>query len=163
MVNKNINQKNRQRVFNKNLFGQSLFEVVLALGVISLVLVTIISLTLVSVKNTNATKNRSLATRLSQDTDEWLRIQKTSNWTQFTSYAAVSKRCMAELNWQTAGIGSCNPVSTTDNVTGTIFDREITLSVNSQQTTVTADVSISWTDGEGGHIVKSSTVYQNWK
>jgi Tfp pilus assembly protein PilV len=143
--------------------GQSLFEVVLALGVIALILVAIISLTLVSVRNTNFTKNKSLATRYSEDTEEWLRIQKTSNWSQLTTYAAVSKRCMPDLDWTTARIGSCDPVSTTDNIAGTIFDREISLSVNNQKTEVTADVSVSWTDAQGFHKSSSSVVFQNWK
>lgn len=148
---------------NKKNKGQSLFEVVIALGVISLILVTIISLTLLSVKNTSATKSRSQATRLSQDTKEWLGIEKNKSWSDFVAKTAVSKRCLKELDWTTAGIGSCNYLSETDNVAGTLFDREITMSINGQQTEVTTVVDVSWTDSQGFHKITTSTIFQNWR
>jgi Tfp pilus assembly protein PilW len=51
--------------------GQSMFELVVAIAISALVIVTIVSLTTISIRNSNFSKNKSLASTYAQQATEY--------------------------------------------------------------------------------------------
>lgn len=132
-----------------NYKGQSLFEVIFAIGITALVLVGALSLSTTSVRNSNFSKNNSLATKYAQEGMEWIREQRDSSWSNLTSHPGTS--CISN---PPAWGGSCT--------IATGFSRNVTL------TTISADeinviVRVTWQDGQGSHEVKSATTFTRWK
>ena len=136
--------------------GQSLFEVVFAVGMVSLVLITLVSLATTSIRNASNSKTTDLATRAAQDATEWIRGQRDSSWTTFSS-KAPGVYCLQTLNsWPTQG--NC----TNQYIAGTTILRSVTLTVI-DTTTIQADVKSSWSDGQGAHQIVSSTYFTKWR
>ncbi|HEX6977378.1 MAG TPA: hypothetical protein VF185_03405 [Patescibacteria group bacterium] len=137
--------------------GQSFFEVVLALALVAIVLMALVSLATVSVRTATFSRNKNLATRLSQEAIEWLRSQRDAGWTNFVTKATTANWCLVNLDWSQPG--SCN---STNVVTDTGIVRQVTLSIP-DATTVQADVKASWVDGQGSHQITTSTFFTSWK
>ncbi|OGM21054.1 hypothetical protein A2714_01845 [Candidatus Woesebacteria bacterium RIFCSPHIGHO2_01_FULL_38_9] len=143
--------------------GQSLFEVVIALGVMSFILVGIVSLAGTSIRNSTFSNNNALASKYTQEGMEWIRQERdTTIWSTFSARDAdnspspqtATSYCISGLTWVSGPCGSTT-------ITGTIFTREADLTwVNSDTTDV--DVRVSWTDAQGTHTVRSSTLFTNW-
>lgn len=146
--------------FRQRLRGQSLFEVVVAIAIISVVLVALISVATISVRNTSFSRNKTLASRISQETVEWLRGERDSSWDNFfTNVSTASNWCFVDLSWATAKIGTC---SDSDKVAGSIFKREIRFSIL-DASTVQAEAVVFWDDPQGYHEVKVSTIFTDWQ
>lgn len=139
--------------------GQSLFEVVIALGVITIILVSLIILAALSINNATFSKNRSLATRLSQETVEWLRVERDTSWNAFANHAATPLWCMPTLSWTAGGAGSCSSSSV---ISGTILSRELAFS-SIDANTIQVTVRLFWTDAQGGHESRTTTNFTNWR
>ena len=139
--------------------GQSLFEVVLSLAVITLVIITLILLASNSIRNANFSRNKTIATRHTQEALEWLRGQRDEHFDTFATRALTNQYCLPSLSWAAASIGGCGE---NDYVTGTILRREIFFN------TVTADnievqIVVYWEDGQGVHEVRSITNLTDWR
>ena len=65
--------------------GQSLFEVVVALAISTLVIIAVVSLAALSIRNTDFSKNKTLASKYAQDATEWLRGQRDADFDAFAS------------------------------------------------------------------------------
>ena len=137
--------------------GQSLFEVVLSLGVMTFIIVALIVLASNSVRNATFSRNKTLATRYSQEAVEWLRGERDLDWDLFHSRALSGTYCLATLNWNS--IGSCGSA---DVVGDTILTREMALTVESA-TQIEADVSVFWEDAQGIHEVRTTTTFVDWR
>lgn len=140
----------------KNTNGQSLFEVIIAIGITSIILVAIINTAILSVRNTSFSRNKTLASRYSQQASEWLRSQRDENWTTFSANSNTTW-CLKDLDWTRAR--SCND---SDNITATPFKRELTLT-NISTSQIDAQLKVFWTDSQGYHEVKVSTYYTDWR
>lgn len=141
---------------NNNL-GQSLYEVVFAIGIAAVILIALVALATVSVRNTTFSKNKAIATELSEEALEWLRSEKVADWGAFA--ARDGTWCLPDLNWGTAGFGGC---SSTDYVNGTRIVREIIINVESADT-ILMTIELSWQDSQGSHEVNSETYFTKWK
>lgn len=141
----------------KNNSGQSFFEVVLALALVSVVLVSMVMLASISVRTTNFARTKNTATRLTQEAIEWLRSERDTSWSAFSSHAATSTWCINNLNWSSPGTCTSNTY-----VAGTIIQRQAILS-NVDATTVQARVTASWNDSQGLRQVETSTYFTQWK
>ncbi len=141
----------------KNLKGQSFFEVVLALALVAIILIALVTLATVSVRTATFSRNKNLATRLSQEAIEWLRGQRDAGWSNFILKATTANWCLVNLNWNQPG--SCNSNNV---VQDTPIVRQATLSII-DSTTVQADVKASWSDGQGSHQITTSTYFTSWK
>lgn len=139
--------------------GQSLFEVVIALGVITIILVSLIILAALSISNATFSKNRTLATRLSQETLEWLRTERDASWSAFVNHAATPIWCMPTLSWSANFAGPCAQGST---VTDTILSRELTFSTIDVDT-IQVVVRLFWADSQGSHESRTTTNFTNWR
>jgi len=142
--------------------GQSLFEVVFAIAVASLVITGIVSLSTTSVRNATFARNKSLASRFTQEASEWLRGERDSGWDSFASRAALlpgTTWCLRDTSWPGAD-GSCG---SSDFITGTsIFKREATLTEISAND-IQADIIASWQDAQGVHEVRNVTRFTDWR
>lgn len=153
-------------MFKFSMRGQSLFEVIIAIGVIALILVGVVSLATVSVRNSSFAGNNALATKYAQEGAEWLRQQRDASWSIFI--ANTGNTCLGTLAW-----GVTCPIP------GTLFSRAISFTcfrynagpppieiplACSDPTVDIADttVTVSWTDAQGTHVVRSATRLTNW-
>lgn len=148
----------------KSSSGQSFFEVVVALAVVSIVLITLVALATVSIRNASFSRNKTLATRMTQDTLEWLRSERNVSWNSFTEKAGTLNSpiswCVSAdpPDWPTSfGICSANEF-----VDGTIFKREVKMT-NLDVNTVEVEVKTSWIDSQGVHESKSVTDLTKWQ
>ena len=146
------------KINKKGQEGQSLFEVVLSLAVISIIVVALVFLASNSVRNTTFSKNKTVSARFSQETVEWLRGERDSDWDAFFLRALTSENyCMRVLDW--SDLGTC---ASDDYVDGTTLVRELTLTIISPDQ-VQAEVEVSWEDSQGAHQTRFVTDYTDWR
>ena len=137
--------------------GQSLFEVVLVIGITSVVLVAIVNAAILSVKSSSYSRNKTLATKYSQEAVEWLRGQRDAGWTEFSG-KVNSTWCLKSLDWT---IGRACGAS--ENIIGTAFKREADLTYGGDTKTINSTVRVYWTDAQGYHDVKVNTFFSDWR
>ncbi|MEK7166141.1 MAG: hypothetical protein AAB874_05030 [Patescibacteria group bacterium] len=145
---------------NHNSTGQSLVEIIVGLGVISSVLGGLMSAITFSTSNTQFARNKTLATKYSQEAVEWLRVQRDANWYTFNSRASSggSVYCFNTLTWNS---GSC--ISTeTINDDYDIFRREVTLS-NPTTGRVNVAIRVYWQQGARTSDVQVNTYLTRWQ
>jgi hypothetical protein len=141
--------------------GQSLFEVVLALALATLIIVALISLVSNSIKNSSYSRNKTYATRYTQEAFEWLRGERDGDWEIFRDNflfcpAPPHVRCLDALAW-----GDCGSCGDTEFI-GNIFKREVSFTETATDS-VTVEVRTYWTDAQGVHEARSSTILTDWR
>ena len=146
--------------------GQSLFEVVLALAIATIIIVAMVALAASAVRNSNFSKNKTLATRYSQEATEWLRGERDADFDAFFARAANPLYCLKSLSWTEATIGGC---SAGQEIADTVFKREVgfarsTIIVGGlPKNVVEAEVNVYWQDAQGVHEVRSVTNFTDWR
>jgi Tfp pilus assembly protein PilV len=141
--------------------GQSLFEVVLALGLSTLIIVALVALASNSIRNAAYSRNKTYATRYTQEATEWLRGQRDADWEVFSTNFLFCPilphvQCLDTLAW-----GNCSTCGETEFVDN-IFKREISFS-EIEVDSVTVEVKTYWTDSQGMHEVRSNTILTDWR
>jgi len=141
--------------------GQSLFEVVLALGLATLIIVAIVSLATSSIRNTSFSRDKTIATRHAQEATEWLRGQRDEDWDIFSTNVVFCPtpphvQCFDELIW--GDCGSCGSTELIDSK----FTREFSFPSVAADS-ISAEVKVSWSDSQGLHEVRSSTILTDWR
>ena len=146
----------------KNESGQSLFEIILSLAIITLIIVAIVALTATSIRNTTFSKNKTLASRYSQEATEWLRGERDADFNAFETRTLTPLYCLPSLTWSSATIGAC---TSGQEIANTLFRREVSfsLSVVNGKTLIQAGVKVYWTDSQGLHEVRSVTNFSDWR
>jgi type II secretory pathway pseudopilin PulG len=147
--------------FSRN-SGQSLFEVVVALGIAAVILTGVVGLTTSSIRNSTFSRNNSLAARYAQETIEWLRTERDSDWTTFANRSvggAGQRWCLTAnpISWP----GTSGPCGASNVIAGTVFTRELTMTLGTNS--IEASVVVSWTDSQGTHQVRNGTLFTNWR
>lgn len=137
--------------------GQSIFEVIVAVALISLILITLVGLATLSIAASTFSRNQTEAARFTQQASEWLRAEKDSGWTNFSTHAATKYWCLDSLTWNKP-----TTCSASDLISGTIFTRSLIFTINADGS-IQADVSTNWTDAKGTHTAPTSVVFTNWK
>jgi Tfp pilus assembly protein PilV len=140
--------------------GQSLFEVVMALAVATIIVVGIVALSANSIRNANYSRDKTLATKYSEETVEWLRGERDTNFATFVT--RIGSWCLPSLSWASAKVGAC---SEGEEIAGTVFKREVILSSSlvSGKTVVEAAVRIYWQDSRAVHEVNTVTDFTDWR
>jgi hypothetical protein len=141
--------------------GQSLFEVVLALALSTLIIVALVSLVANSIRNSSYSRNKTYATRYTQEATEWLRGERDGDWDVFSTNFLFCPtpphvQCLDTLAWGNCGI--CGDTEFVDN----IFKREVSFS-DIETNSVTVEVATYWTDSQGIHEVRSNTILTDWR
>lgn len=139
--------------------GQSLFEVVLSLAVITIIIVALVILASNSIRNATFSRNKSSATKHSQEMIEWLRGQRDEDWDSFAQRALTTQYCFPALSWADAKIGSC---ADADTISGTPLKREVFFD-RIDATNIEAQVVVYWEDAQGVHEVRTITNYTDWR
>lgn len=142
--------------------GQSLFEIVLALAITTLIIIAIVALTATSIRNTTFSKNKTLASRYSQEATEWLRGERDADFSAFETRTLTPLYCFPSLSWSSASIGTC---TSGQEIANTLFRREVSFSssVVNGKTLIQAGVKVYWTDSQGLHEVRSVTNFSDWR
>ena len=145
--------------------GQSMFELVLAIGIMGIILLSLVALATLSVRNASFSRNQAEASRLGQETIEWLRHERDTSWSTFvTNTTASPTRCVVTPEWSGAKLGGCTGA---DIINGLYFRRaEFTpTDINSDTyiDRIEVVVIVSWQDARGNHEVANSIYYTNWE
>ena len=140
--------------------GQSLFEVVFAIGMSALIITAVVILGANAVANSTFSKNKALAGRFTQETVEWLRSQRDADWEAFAGYTGIQKRCLPELDWDSAIPNGCGESDII--VTNANFKRELTLT-QIDSANIQVKVRVYWTDGRGIHENSTVTNFTDWR
>ncbi len=153
-------QDSRFQIPDSDCRGQSLFEAIVALAISALIIVAVVSLVSNSIRNASFSRNKTLASRYAQQATEWLRGQRDSDITTFSSDALTPTWCINNLSWTQAG--HCG---SGDFITNTIFGREVSFVLNSVngKDVIEADIIVFWTDSQGYHEVRSATNFADWR
>ncbi len=144
--------------------GQSLFEIVIAVVIVSVVLISLLNLATISVSNSSFAKNKNSASKYTEELNEWLRSERDRDWNFFSSSASAGSWCFPSLSW-TSGRSHSGNCGASDKIQGTIFTRYVIFSYNPlvDPNTVSVDVTTSWNDSLGLHVVTTSNIFTNWK
>lgn len=146
----------------KNESGQSLFEIILALAITTLIIVALVALTATSIRNTTFSKNKTLASRYSQEATEWLRGERDTDFSAFETRVLTPLYCFPSLSWGSATIGAC---TSGQEIANTPFRREISFSSSlvNGKTLIQASVRVYWSDAQGLHEVRNVTNFSDWR
>lgn len=156
--------KDRKRKVYIDLRGQSLFEVVMALAIIALITAALVLLSTLSIKSASFSRDKTLATRYSQEATEWLRGERDKGWTDFynTIHLKVlspnSPYCMPTLTWSLTP-GHCTE---NDKIAETALKRELEFTEISPNL-IGVKVIVHWADAQGLHDSITYTDFTNWK
>lgn len=142
--------------------GQSLFEIILALAITTLIIVAIVSLTSTSIRNTTFSKNKTLASRYSQEATEWLRGERDTDFSVFETRALTPLYCLPSLSWASASVGAC---ISGQEIANTPFRREVSFSssIVNAKTLIQVSIRVYWSDSQGLHEVRSVTNFSDWR
>lgn len=151
------------------LLGQSLFETIIALAVVALLIVAIVSVTTTSVRNSTFSKTNSQATNYARAATEWLRGEKEAGWASLVARGNSTSYCLQNLDWSRTGV--CTSADLINNLY--LRNLSITCYINQAGSAVPcntsnidaleANVSVSWTDGQGTHTVSTPVLFTNFK
>lgn len=142
----------------KNIKGQSMFEVILALFIITLILVAVVILSTSSISNSISSRNKTLASKYTQEAIEWLRSEREADITNFRSKISISNYCLNSLNLNWTNTGVCG---SSEIIPETVFLRQVnfTTSLVSGKLIITANVVTSWNDSKGIHEARTITYF----
>lgn len=151
-----------QKSMNNNR-GQSLFEVVFAIAIVGLLITGIVSLSASSLRNTDFSRNQTIATKYANEGVEWARIYRDTDWDNFQALSSD-----VGINWclNDLSVPSSNSCGT-DRIGNTIFWREIhfidDLVSDPDGNTVDVEVKVFWDDSVGNHVVNTDTSFTKWE
>lgn len=147
--------------------GQSLYELIVAIAISAIIVVAVVSLATSSILNSSYSKNKSVAGTYAQQATEWLRGQRNANITNFSGKSSVAGTtwCLPDnplSSSLTASWKICSGTDT-DKITGTQFLRQVKLITTTflTKTQIEADVTVSWTDSKGIHLVTDATNFSD--
>ncbi len=133
-------------IINKN-SGQSLLEVVFAIGVMALIMTALVSLSITSVRNSTSARNRTVASRYSQEAIETFRAERDVNYDTFknnVNTVGALNLCLQDLSSLWAKKVT-NPVNC-DTITSTNFIRFATFDTSDPEF-VSVKVTTRWKEG----------------
>lgn len=150
--------------------GQTLFELVIALAVVVLVITGIVKAVTTAIKNSAFARNKSEATRYSQEAMEWVKTERDKkSWNDFTGKTLSSKACMSTLSWPTQAV-PCDTGLDSNKIQNTVFFRNITIQDTNKAPCESTDsscditVEVFWLDTDTTqHTSTLQTRVTNWR
>ena len=156
----------------QNNSGQTLIEIMVAIAIITMVLLAVVSRSVEAVRNANFARNQSLATRFAQEGVEWVRIQRDRlRWGGLEAALSLNPAvyCLPVLDQPITGLSigtACDINLDSDNIPGTIFDRQVTINYFTgavgEGDYIEIEVSVSWQDSIGTHESLMETRLSEW-
>lgn len=138
--------------------GFTLVEVLIFVVLISMIFITVSYYITFSLYNTKVNEHKILATRLAEETREWLRGEKEISWDDFIN-ARMGEWCFntEPINaWGTPGL--C-----TDYGIAGLYKRDVSLTASQDSNQVTVKVNIEWVERTNTFNVLISTVFSVWE
>lgn len=148
------------RVKKQIYLGQSMFEVVLALFIITMIIVAVVILSTNAISNSLFSRNKTQASRYSQEAVEWLRNQRETDSEAFVAAAATQKYCLNSNPPDFLNAGAC---SSNEIIPNTSFRRELTFetSLVGGKSIINAAIVTSWEDSRGYHEARAVTDFSD--
>ncbi len=133
--------------------GFTLIEVILFVSLISVVFVTFASLSTVQLRSSRINEHKIIATHYAEELREWLRGEKEENWNTFIATRMDTWCFNSEpiSSWGTLGICGYD----LDNR----YKRTVVLEAGENNTQVTADIVVSWMEGQNSYQVPIAGVF----
>ncbi len=156
----------------KDQAGQTLIEIIIAVGLVVLVLTSISAGLAISVRNNRHAKSMEEAKQYAREGTEWFRRMRDQlGWDSFAqavrSDGASVTYCLATLPQTGAefialGNQTC---SATQVISGTVFTRSMALTTSggAAPDTVTALITVGWSDGGKQFASQSTTTLRRWR
>ncbi|MBW7944186.1 DUF2341 domain-containing protein [Patescibacteria group bacterium] len=148
--------------------GASLLEIIIATGIVGLVMTSTVAIMTVSLKTTSLSRNKSVATKYTQEGIEYFRTQRNiMGWETFfetlNSGGVTSEYCMATLPYtETGGLEELpnRPCTSSEFVDeNDVFQRyaEVTTDISGENGSVHVTVSTVWEDN-GRELTSTATL-----
>lgn len=145
----------------KNKNGQTLVEAVVALGIAAVVITALVAVTTLSVSRVQYVKEQTRVRHYAQEGMEWLRSQKNSDWTTFSSHAGANPTwdtwCLNDLSWPGAS-GAC---AANTYITGTAYTRYVRMRTTPAGlgggNNIEIESTVSWQEGGRTHLSQQNT------
>ncbi|MCL5676239.1 MAG: hypothetical protein M1120_03905 [Patescibacteria group bacterium] len=149
----------RKRPARNKFLGQTLIEMLMALGAGVLIVMAIIGGVVVANRNSQFSKNQNLATRYAQEGIELIRSQRDQlGWNAFYSAYNNVPQCIDGSAKFTNMAGSCGQnVASFFSRSATFFD------TNGSGKSLTVTVTVSWSEVNGSHDSKQTTLLTEWE
>lgn len=123
-----------------------------------MIVIAVVILSTNSISNSLFSRNKTLASRFSQEAVEWLRSERESNFNNFSQFADFDTYCLVSLTF--SNTGQCN---SDEIIVDTVFKRELFFEkqLSSGKTIIDATVVTSWNDSQGLHESRSVTSFSD--
>ena len=136
--------------------GQSLVEVVVAVGVVILLVTGLIVGTTSSIRGSEFSTYKSRALKYAQEAIEITRGMRDTSWASLAAKSGVW--CLDKAGvWSQPGGATC-----TTNIDG-FFTRSVTFTWDAVNNRMTADATVTWSDGSGTHTSELVTYFTEWR
>lgn len=134
-------------------------EVIIFIFIISLIFVAVAYMMTLSLKQTQYNKDKIIATHAAEELEEWLRGEKESDWSTFTTRSSDvgSVYCFNDSDLSWPATGSCEDSYSLNNQ----FKRELTLTTSGEEVSVT--INVSWKDGANTFNVPIDSLFTSWE
>ncbi len=141
--------------------GQSLFEVLVSVAIAALLITGLVSLVATLVRNSTQSKNIDIAARYAQEATEWLREERDKNPSAFFDILEGTKSLGSDsaTDGITTSVSSWTP---SPEIEDTPFSRTVEIS-KPDSNTISAVITVSWTDGTITHETKTTTRLTRWQ
>lgn len=133
--------------------GFTLIEVILFVSLISVVFITFASLSTAQLHSSRINEHKIIATHLGEELREWLRGEKEENWNTF-----ITTR-MDTWCFNTEPISSWGTSGSCGYDLNNRYKRTVVLEAGENNTQVTADIVVSWMEGQNSYQVPIAGVF----
>jgi Tfp pilus assembly protein PilW len=140
--------------------GQSLVEVVVAIAIVILIVSGLVVSVITSLRSAQSSRNRSIATKLTQDGMEIIRNLRDNGWNQFITYHSLDPWCMDSSGVLTAPDPVCAPNSTSSS---TSFTRTALLTYDVILNRMSVTITVVWTEGRTVKNSSAETYLTQWR
>lgn len=143
--------------------GFTLVEVLVFISIFSLFFIAASSISLIILSNLKTQEHKILAAKYAQDLLEWLKSEKEADWLNFISKSSLTGKeyCFAStniVNWPNEG--SCLNF---DGLNPPIYKRNLKLTKNNEETSVTVEITISWFENNKLYEIPTKTIFSIWE
>lgn len=138
--------------------GLSLIEILIFVLLVSILLVGLSYGTIFSLRNSKFAQDKTRATRLAQELQDWLRGQRDVDWEAFVGGFSLGTYCVNSIPSDIGGLvavtGSCPSYSLQSR-----FKREMTVTnIAANGNSMTYEISVYWRDAGTVHKAQIATV-----
>ncbi|MCS6956231.1 MAG: type II secretion system GspH family protein [Patescibacteria group bacterium] len=134
----------------------SLIEILVFMTILSIFFIGALSVSVFYLKTLKKEQYKILATHFLEESSEWIKSEKESDWNNFSSFSSSKGTVYCLENLSFKNINNCSGYNLGN---PKIFKREITLkSLDSPTTKIEATINVFWIEGNGENKVSSKLI-----